>query len=463
MKHAKPAIWRTWARRLAPKDESKDPLFAAEMSRLAVLGLRVIGAICIGAIVLWLIVAILLYRDLSFVIGYAPLFFVILALVALFISSHRVLRRHARWIALVLIYIIVMIDIFGSYSVDVTPGERQGLISAAIALALLIGIAALPVKPLQMLLLGSMFILTYVTVTTTFEWAQTEHGVASFSLVYIIMAVFVCTGLTAVVYHQRLSTFQARRAAEDAFEQLRDTQAQLMVSENAASQGRFAAALSHDLNNPLGALSSSLDTIVRVHDRERNHPDQKERMEAVFDNAAKSGREAAGRLGEIIERMKRVSNLDRADQQLVDLNELWRDTVAFLGEDIEHKMELVMDLSPLPRIQCQPQQLSAVFSRLLWKAVDSTDGKSKVYVKSRLRDGKIVIEVQCPGKDIAPGRPNELFDPSFYTEGKRVKTDWDLLIARNIIVQHGGHIEFDSKEGHGTTIRIIFTSTVGSD
>ena len=90
-------------------------------------------------------------------------------------------------------------NILGSYNVDVTPGERQGLISAAIALALLIGIAALPVKPLQMLLLGSMFILTYVTVTTTFEWAQTEHGVVSFSLIYIIMAVFVCTGLTAVV------------------------------------------------------------------------------------------------------------------------------------------------------------------------------------------------------------------------------------------------------------------------
>jgi hypothetical protein len=38
-------------------------------------------------------------------------------------------------------------------------------------------------------------------------------------------------------------------------------------------------------------------------------------MWAVFDTAAKSGREAAGRLAEIIERMKRVSNLDRADEQ----------------------------------------------------------------------------------------------------------------------------------------------------
>jgi len=462
MNPAKPIRWNTWVRRLAPDDEAKDPPFAAEISRLAVLGLRVIGAVCIAGIVIWSIVAILLYRDLLLVFDYPPLFFVILGLVALFISSHRVLRRHARWIALVLIYMIVMVDIFGTYVADVTPGERQGLISAAIALALLIGIAALPAKPLQILSLGLMVILTYVTVTMTFEWAQTEHGIASFSLVYIIMTVLICTGLTAVVYHQRLSTFQARRAAEDAFEQLRDTQAQLMVSENAASQGRFAAALSHELNNPLGALSSALDTIVRVHDRERNDPDQQERMWAVFDTAAKSGREAAGRLAEIIERMKRVSNLDRADEQLVDLNELLRDTVAFLGKDIERKTDPVIDLSPLPRFQCRPQQLSAVFFGLLRKTIASISGKNTVFVKSQLCDGEIVIEVKSPVRMNTPGRPNELFDPSFYTEGKRVTTDWDLLIARNIIVQHGGHIEFDSKVEHGTSIRITFPSTNGS-
>ena len=114
MNPAKPIRWNTWVRRLAPDDEAKDPPFAAEISRLAVLGLRVIGAVCIAGIVIWSIVAILLYRDLSLVFDYPPLFFVILGLVALIISSHRVLRRHARWIALVLIYMIVMVDIFGT-------------------------------------------------------------------------------------------------------------------------------------------------------------------------------------------------------------------------------------------------------------------------------------------------------------------------------------------------------------
>jgi signal transduction histidine kinase len=169
-----------------------------------------------------------------------------------------------------------------------------------------------------------------------------------------------------------------------------------MVSENAASQGRFAAALSHELNNPLGALSSALDTVVRMHDRERNDPDQRQRMAGVFDNAAKSGREAAGRLAEIIERMKRVSNLDRDDEQLVDLNELLRDTVTFLGEDVERNTDPVIDLSPLPRVQCHPQQMSAVFSRLLRKMIASNSGTSKVFVKSQLCEGEIVIEFKSP-------------------------------------------------------------------
>ncbi|MHC4239227.1 MAG: hypothetical protein ACYSUC_05655, partial [Planctomycetota bacterium] len=119
-----------------------------------------------------------------------------------------------------------------------------------------------------------------------------------------------------------------------------------------------------------------------------------------------------------------------------------RDTVAFLGKDIERKTDPVIDLSPLPRVKCRPQQLSAVFFGLLRKTIASISGKNTVFVKSQLCDGEIVIEVKSPVRMNTPGRPNELFDPSFYTEGKRVTTDWDLLIARNIIVQHGGHIEF---------------------
>ena len=67
-----------------------------------------------------------------------------------------------------------------------------------------------------------------------------------------------------VVYHQRVLAYRARRSAQEALEELRAAQARLLVSENAHAQSRFAAALSHELNTPLGALTSAFDTVLRL-------------------------------------------------------------------------------------------------------------------------------------------------------------------------------------------------------
>ena len=70
-------------------------------------------------------------------------------------------------------------------------------------------------------------------------------------ILFIVLLTLLCTAITAIVYRQRTANFE-----------LRQTQARMLLAENATSVARLAAALSHELNNPMGALLSGIDTLL---------------------------------------------------------------------------------------------------------------------------------------------------------------------------------------------------------
>ena len=268
----------------------------------------------------------------------------------------------------------------------------------------------------------------------------------------MVLVILVSTGLTAVIYQRRLAAFRARRQAVDALEQLQEAQSRLLISETAASQGRLAAALSHELNTPLGAFNSALDTLATVFERQRQgrSPDPK-----IASQAFQAAGTASGRLTETIERMKHLTNLGRAGIQLVDLNQLWHDTVTLIRAEFGEDLNLKLELSPLPDFKGNPQQLSTVFANLLRNAAAAIDSSGMIFVSSSVGDGELILEVRDTGIGIAPDRIPNLFNPSFQVARNRVgTTNWGLFVAQSIIVNHGGQIEIESQEGKGTTARI---------
>ena len=159
---------------------------------------------------------------------------------------------------------------------------------------------------------------------------------------------------------------------------------------------------------------------------------------------------------ETVERMKHLTNLDRAEVQVVDLNELWTDTVSLLSAELEEKVELKLELKPLPPIKCRPQQLSAVFSNLLRNAGAAIEDKGMIQVTTDVHDAEVILEVRDNGKGIAADRLPNLFEPTFKVTGSRVSTtNWGLFVSRSIVAEHGGQIEIDSVKGKGTTARIL--------
>ncbi len=264
-------------------------------------------------------------------------------------------------------------------------------------------------------------------------------------------------GLAAGVLTGLLASFARRgRAVPGSFGRLRDAQLQAMASESAAAQARLAAALSHTLNSPLGALSTAFDTLVQVHARAPGDPSQRDRFDELFQSAARSGRQSITRLRESLARIKHLTVLDRVEERILDINELWTDTVSRHGVELQQKADVQLDLKPLPPVRCRPQQLGAVFSNILRNAAAAIELRGTIWIRSRRRNGKIILEVQDTGRGIAANKLSHIFDPTFRVRDGRISTaNWGFFITRCIIGEHGGRIEIDSEVGRGTTVRIL--------
>ncbi len=418
------------------------------MIQLSVTGLRVIAGVCVAGTFLSLL---LTFRHLPAEVLESFSMQIILdilfiGLAVLLLSFWSPIRPLARWLGFLVGYLVVVSQVGAS----INSSELHIGITAvgSCVLVLMVGITALPLKPLHILAMALMIAVTY------------KYQIPSPRLdILPAMAVqmgLIATGLTVVVYRQRINAYRARRAAEESFEELRQAQSRLMISENAASQGRFAAALSHELNSPIGALSSALDTLLLAFRKQQKNPQEQERLEEVFLGATEAARQSCERLKETVGRMKQVSNLDRAETQVIDINQLWTSTLALLQGELEGKAQVTTDLKQLPPILCRPQQLSAVFSNLIRNAAAAIEEKGTIRLSSHQKNGDIVLAIQDDGRGISENRLAQLFDPAFQTQGDRISTtNWGLFTTRRIIIEHGGQIDIDSAEGRGTTVRIL--------
>ncbi len=76
---------------------------------------------------------------------------------------------------------------------------------------------------------------------------------------------------TPLRHIERVATDQLLQAKEDAVLST-SARARLLLTENAASQSRLAAALSHELNSPVGALNSTLQTLLLLFQKRKSPP-----------------------------------------------------------------------------------------------------------------------------------------------------------------------------------------------
>ncbi len=237
-----------------------------------------------------------------------------------------------------------------------------------------------------------------------------------------------------------------RKQAEAA---IRAVRTELRVASRRNSMSELVASLSHEINQPLGAILSNLGGVARLLNQGNPQP-------AMALEAVNSAIDETKRTAEIVRRIRSMFKGQVEHKTAIGIGRLIGEVVKLTaGEASVRKISVQTEISPPgQRVIGDSIQLQQCVLNLLMNAFDAiTEAKSarrEVAIKVQSEKiGWVGVSVCDSGGGIAPVIAKRLFEPFVTT-----KTDGmglGLLVTRSIVESHGGRIWASPNPEQGTT------------
>jgi two-component system NtrC family sensor kinase len=253
----------------------------------------------------------------------------------------------------------------------------------------------------------------------------------------------------------------------------------LLQQDKMASIGQLAAGVAHEINNPMGFITSNLgslkeysenlvqyiqvlevvlDNFVPV-DQKAHIAAMRKRLDIAFitddiGSLVRESQDGANRVKQIVLDLKDFARVDENTMQETDLNQLIRRTINIVKNELKYVAQLDLQLGELPHICCNPQQISQVVTNLLVNAAQSITGKGTITVKSWQEHDQVLFKVVDTGCGIPPEIVKRIFEPFFTTKPVGKGTGLGLTIIYDNVRKHNGEISLESEPGRGTAFTV---------
>jgi len=265
-------------------------------------------------------------------------------------------------------------------------------------------------------------------------------------------------------FAQQLEQLVAERthALQQAHEALRQHQAELAHVLRLHTMGEMAAAMAHEINQPLCAITNYAQGGIQ---RLRSGQTDLTVLRLGFEAIAREGLRA----GQILRGIRNLVQRETAVSDGVDVNALAAEAVRLLEPQARlHGVTVRLQGTPLPAVQADGTQIEQVMLNLMLNGVEaaaSTAGDEReVVVATRAHDGAVEVAVSDTGKGIPPKVEQRLFTPFFTTKTQGLGLG--LAISRSIVECHGGRLWAVSRPGAGATFRfflpLVASAAVGT-
>jgi signal transduction histidine kinase len=215
--------------------------------------------------------------------------------------------------------------------------------------------------------------------------------------------------------------------------------------------GRLAAAIAHEIRNPLNYINLTLD-----HLRSSFAPTDPAKRE-IFERLADQLKSEVARINRHITDFLKYSRPSALELEPLDLRVQAEDAMRVIsGQAAESGIETSLNQEgKVPPVVADKDSLRSAFTNLLINGLEAMTGEGgsiSVNVAAEPA-GRVRIEITDTGRGIAPDDIAKIFEPYFST--KETGTGLGLAIVKKAIDDHGGSINVISKEGSGTTFTII--------
>ena len=232
----------------------------------------------------------------------------------------------------------------------------------------------------------------------------------------------------------------------------RELEMQLHQAEKGAVVGRLAAAIAHEIRNPLNYINLTLD-----HLRSSFAPADPKKRDDVCpaygstENRSRAHQSSHHRLPEIFAAIETRVTESSTFAPKQKMRCVW---LKCRAEECGIETKIVQD-GALPPVMADRESLRSVFTNLVINAVEAIDGAGgSISIKlSNPEANSVKVEITDSGCGIAADDISKVFEPYFST--KETGTGLGLAIVKKAIDDHGGTISVASKEGSGTTFTII--------
>ncbi len=234
----------------------------------------------------------------------------------------------------------------------------------------------------------------------------------------------------------------------------------LYQSDKMASIGQLAAGVAHEVNNPIGFISSNLKTMADyiqelkghflAHNPESFNPEVAALFED-FEEAVSESLDGAQRVKRIVADMMGVSRpgIDKMEQ--TDLHDGIDSTLNIVWNQIKDTCRVEKEYGDIPQLECFQNKINQVFLNLLVNAGHATEHKSGlIRIKTWADLEQIHVSIRDNGSGIPQEHLSRLFDTFFTTKEVGRGTGLGLSLSRDIVHEHGGSITVTSEVGQGT-------------
>jgi two-component system, NtrC family, sensor kinase len=255
----------------------------------------------------------------------------------------------------------------------------------------------------------------------------------------------------------------------------------LLQSEKLASVGQLAAGMAHEINNPIGFVSSNLSSLENYvksllglldsYDTlERDNVIPAEKLSALTTQKQKidydylrtdvpellrESRDGIERVRKIVQDLREFSH-EGAEAQWADtdLHQCIDLTLSMLARELADRYEISKQYGDIPHVYCLASEINQVLLGVFLNAAQAIEGQGHISVRTQRLGARVHVEIGDSGCGIPEEVLSRIFDPFFTTKPVGAGRGLGLSIAYGTVQRHGGDITVTSEAGKGTIVNL---------
>jgi len=237
---------------------------------------------------------------------------------------------------------------------------------------------------------------------------------------------------------------------ERAEELRRKTEKVAVSRERMARMGEIAAGVAHTVRNPLHGVINCVDMLEA----------QLQTEDPLVDEALSLMREGMSRIDKVTRRLLMLTRDEQIARRSTDVRDLLEDVQMLMSRIAgDKKVKLRFECDCDREVHIDTDRVAEAMSNVVGNAIDACEGGGVVTVRASVRESpreEFLIEVADTGCGIPDADKAKVLDPFFTTKPIGEGSGLGLAITRQIVEQHDGRVEIDSREGHGTRVALYF-------